>query len=142
VENYKAIREFGAVASSCARGSKPCLIFSGDTFETDEVRTPRLRCAACAPAECARARCGTQTLRTAKSVLIDFFRGRVVPNINLRGLDRAIICTAVGQRILFRQCAIRYKKSGSKVRLSAVFRSCVIMVARGSHTPCWCAAAS
>ena len=65
---------------------------------------------------CARARCGTQTLRTAKSVLIDFFRGRVVPNINLRGLDRVIICTAVGQRILFRQCAIRYKKSGSKVR--------------------------
>lgn len=58
----------------------------------------------------------TQTLRTAKSLLLDFFRGRVVPNINLRGLDRAIIFTAVGQRILFRQCAIRYKKSGSKVR--------------------------
>ena len=46
----------------------------------------------------------------------------MVPNINLRGLDRAIICTAVGQRILFRQCAIRYKKSGSKVR--APLRSC------------------
>ena len=36
--------------------------------------------------------------------------------------DRAIICTAVGQRILFRQCAIRYKKSGSKVR--APLRRC------------------
>jgi hypothetical protein len=64
----------------------------------------------------AHSRPSTQTLRTAKSLLLDFFRGRVVPNINLRGLDRAIICTAVGQRILFRQCAIRYKKSGSKVR--------------------------
>jgi hypothetical protein len=58
-------------------------------------------------------------MRTAKSLLLDFFRGRVVPNINLRGLDRAIIFTAVGQRILFRQCAIRYKKSGSKVRARA-----------------------
>jgi ribosome production factor 2 len=55
----------------------------------------------------------------------------VVPNINLRGLDRVIICTAVGQRILFRQCAIRYKKSGSKVR--ALLRRCV---ARGlTHLP-------
>ena len=76
----------------------------------------RLRCARGLSLTVARARRIGQTLRTAKSVLIDFFRGRVVPNINLRGLDRAIICTAVGQRILFRQCAIRYKKSGSKVR--------------------------
>jgi uncharacterized membrane protein YgcG len=56
-----------------------------------------------------------QTLRTAKSLLLDFFRGRVVPNMNLKGLDRVIIATAVGQRVLFRQCATRFKKSGTKL---------------------------
>jgi uncharacterized membrane protein YgcG len=56
-----------------------------------------------------------QNLRTVKSLLLDFFRGRVVPNMNLKGLDRVIIATAVGQRVLFRQCATRFKKSGTKL---------------------------
>jgi hypothetical protein len=38
VENYKSIREFGAVASRAAQGSKPCIVFAGDGFETDAVR--------------------------------------------------------------------------------------------------------
>lgn len=39
VENYKSIREFGAVATGAAAGSKPCLVFLGELFETDPVRT-------------------------------------------------------------------------------------------------------
>ena len=54
-------------------------------------------------------------MRTAKSLLIDLFRGRVVPSINLRGLDRVIICTAVPGRILFRQAVTKFKKSGTSV---------------------------
>ena len=54
-------------------------------------------------------------MRTAKSLLIDLFRGRVVPSINLRGLDRVIICTALPGRILFRQAVTRFKKSGTSV---------------------------
>ncbi len=38
-----------------------------------------------------------------------------MPNINLKGLDRAVVCTAVPGRILFRQCVTRFKKSGTKV---------------------------
>jgi hypothetical protein len=56
-----------------------------------------------------------QVMRTAKSLLIDLFRGRVVASINLRGLDRVIICTAVPGRILFRQAVTRFKKSGTSV---------------------------
>lgn len=54
-------------------------------------------------------------MRTAKSLLIDLLRGRMVPCINLRGLDRAVICTAVPGRILFRQAVTRFKKSGTNV---------------------------
>jgi len=54
-------------------------------------------------------------MRTAKSLLIDLLRGRVVPSINLRGLDRAIVFTAVPGRILLRQAVTSFKKSGTNV---------------------------
>jgi hypothetical protein len=116
VENFKAIREFGGVASRAARGSKPCIVFLGDGFETDAVRPSPLRLLP-AGAPLPRALMLTplppQVMRLAKSLLLDFFRGRVVPNVNLKGLDRVIIATAVGTRILLRQCATRFKKSGA-----------------------------
>jgi len=91
VENFRPIKAFGSVASRAALGSKPCLVFLGDGFETDA------------------------TLRLAKSLLLDLFRGRVVPNVNLKGLDRVLLCTAVGQRVLVRQCTTRFKKSGGRL---------------------------
>ena len=41
VENYKPLREFGKVIAGAAAGSKPCLVFLGELFETDEVRPTR-----------------------------------------------------------------------------------------------------
>ena len=54
-------------------------------------------------------------MRTAKSLLLDLFRGRVVPNINLRGLDRVMVFTAQPGRILMRQAVTVFRKSGSAV---------------------------
>ena len=91
VENYKAMREFGGGSSRAAQGSKPCLLFLGDLFESDAA------------------------MRTAKSLLTDLFRGRVVPNINLRGLDRVLIFTALPGRILLRQATTSFRKCGAAV---------------------------
>jgi ribosome production factor 2 len=111
VENYRALRDFKGHGSRAAQGSKPCLVFSGELFETDPVR-PKACSNACAPLTRPSR---TQTMRAAKSLLLDFFRGRVVPNVNLKGLDRVVICTAVAGRIYFRQCVTRFRKCGSKV---------------------------
>ena len=35
--------------------------------------------------------------------------------MNLKGVDRVIICTALENKVLFRQCAIKYKKSGTRM---------------------------
>jgi len=43
------------------------------------------------------------------------FRGRPATRINLKGVDRVIVCTALEDNVLFRQCAIRYKKSGTRM---------------------------
>lgn len=62
-------------------------------------------------------------LAQVRSLLLDFFRGRQVDNINLKGLDRVIFVTHAPldpslpdkRTILFRQYAPRYKKSGTKI---------------------------
>lgn len=82
---------------------QPAFIFVGDGFTTDAA------------------------LIQAKSLLLDFFRGRQVDKINLKGLDRVIFATHVSDTpapgsseqssasILFRQYAVKYKKSGTRV---------------------------
>ena len=40
MENYKPLRQFGQEAARAASGSKPCLVFLGELFDTDEVRRP------------------------------------------------------------------------------------------------------
>ena len=89
-ETFVPIIKFGNAAASTTIGSKPCMMFLGDKFETDA------------------------NLRQLKNVFADVFRGRVVSRINLKGVDRAIVITALedGKTILFRQFAIKYKKSG------------------------------
>ena len=92
-ESFMSINNFGSVASSTTIGSKPCMMFLGDKFETDAH------------------------LKQLKNVFTDIFRGRVVTRINLKGIDRAIVVTALedGKTILFRQFAIKYKKSGTRL---------------------------
>lgn len=51
------------------------------------------------------------------NIIVDFFRGRVVENINLAGLDHVIVLS-LGEgkdKVLFRRYGIQMKKSGTKV---------------------------
>ena len=91
VTNFKPIRGFGNAGSQAVLGSKPCMVFLGDRFETEPA------------------------LRLAKNILCDVFRGRPATRINLKGVDRVIVCTALADKVMFRQCAIKYKKSGTRM---------------------------
>jgi len=84
---------------------QPCFVFVGEAFENDPG------------------------MRQVRSLMLDFFRGRLVEHINLKGLDRVVFVTyqepppstdpsvaALGKRtVLFRQYAVQYKKSGTRV---------------------------
>ena len=48
-------------------------------------------------------------------LLSDMFRGRVVDNIALPGLDHVIVVTCIGAAVYFRVYSIVFKKSGTKV---------------------------
>ena len=93
VTAFRPIKAFSKVANKVA-GEKPCLVFAGEPFEVDEKH------------------------RLLKNMVLDIFRGRVVDNINLVGLDRVIVLTAVGEgKVLFREYRVVFKKSGHKVPL-------------------------
>lgn len=91
VDKYRGIREFAAAAASVQAGNKPCFAFVGEQFESD------------------------LDFRQAKSMLLDLFRGRLVENINLKGVDHVIFVAALDRKLLFRPYAIRFKKSGTKI---------------------------
>jgi len=88
---FKSMADMGERKCSVRYGSKPMFVFQGEEFE------------------------GTGDLAVFKSLLVDYFRGEVVPKINLAGLDHVIVCTASGQKVWFRHYGILLKKSGSKV---------------------------
>uniref|UniRef100_A0A8B9PI48 Ribosome production factor 2 homolog n=1 Tax=Apteryx owenii TaxID=8824 RepID=A0A8B9PI48_APTOW len=77
--------------SKCPEGTKPMLIFAGDTFDLNEE------------------------YRRLKSLLIDFFRGPNVPNIRLAGLEYVLHFTAVDGKIYMRSYKVLLKKSGCKI---------------------------
>lgn len=113
VENFKGLADFAS--EKIPIGTKPCLLFSGSLFETNEE------------------------MKRAKNLLIDFFRGPKVPNIRLQGLgkslknsilgylctkfctisEHAIQFTAVekeGKQVIYlRSYRIDLKKSGSRL---------------------------
>jgi len=114
VRNYKPMDSFGSVGNGAVLGSKPCMVFLGDRFETEPA------------------------LRMAKNVLMDIFRGKPATRINLKGVDRVIICTALEEAVMFRQCVIRYKKSGTrlpKVELEEMGPSFDFVVGRHQEPP-------
>ncbi|XP_077250882.1 ribosome production factor 2 homolog [Tasmannia lanceolata] len=54
-----------------------------------------------------------EELKHLKEVLLDLFRGAVIENLNLAGLDHVIVCTAISSNtVFFTHCALRLKKSG------------------------------
>ncbi|KAG2498091.1 hypothetical protein HYH03_003849 [Edaphochlamys debaryana] len=92
VEQFKAIKDFGAAGTAAQVGNKPLIIFVGEKFES------------------------VPALTLAKSLLLDLFRGEQVDKINLAGLDRVVMAVALDDaRVQLRQFAIRFKKSGGRI---------------------------
>ncbi|XP_070595588.1 ribosome production factor 2 homolog [Erythrolamprus reginae] len=89
IEKFVALKDIKN--SKCPEGTKPMLIFAGDAFDIDEEH------------------------RRLKSLLIDFFRGPVVPSIRLAGLEHVLHFTAVDERIYMRSYKVLLKKSGCKI---------------------------
>ncbi|XP_002737014.1 ribosome production factor 2 homolog, partial [Saccoglossus kowalevskii] len=88
VENFKSLSDFKNAKYSS--GSKPCLVFSGEPFEQDTEH------------------------KRLKSLLVDFFRGPVVTNVRLAGLEHALHFVAIDGKIYLRSYRIILKKSGSR----------------------------
>ncbi|CAD7695545.1 unnamed protein product [Ostreobium quekettii] len=90
VVGFKSLGSFGC--ARCQLGGKPSFLFVGDKFETVPV------------------------LKLVKNILLDFFRGRVVKQLNVMGLDRAVVVMAAADdKLAFVHCQINLKKSGTQV---------------------------
>jgi ribosome production factor 2 len=109
VTNFKPIRDYpGSILAQL--GNKPSFIFVGEAFESNPI------------------------LNQTRSLLLDYFRGRQIEHLNLKGLDRVIfvthapLATAAGAdggvnasssqqqpKLFFRQYSVKFKKSGTKV---------------------------
>ncbi|KAI4378687.1 hypothetical protein MLD38_016131 [Melastoma candidum] len=93
VEHFKSLASYKYDKKISPRsGSKPFIVFVGEGFESSEE------------------------LKHLKEVLLDLLRGEVVENLNLSGIDRAYVCTALSpDRVYLTHCALRLKKSGTIV---------------------------
>ncbi|XP_039119881.1 ribosome production factor 2 homolog isoform X1 [Dioscorea cayenensis subsp. rotundata] len=93
VENLKPMESFMYDKKLAPKiGSKPFFAFIGEGFESVEE------------------------LKHLKEVLLDLFRGEVVENLNLAGVDRLYVCTAISQTtVFFTHCALRLKRSGTTI---------------------------
>jgi ribosome production factor 2 len=90
-KTFKNMESFNKTRTATVRyGGKPCFVFQGDQWTTEPA------------------------FKTAQSLLLDLFRGEVIDKINLAGLDRVIVCTAVGDVIHFRHYATMLRRSGTK----------------------------
>lgn len=88
ISNFESIAQIGRL--TCSVGTKPALIFNGELFEQREE------------------------YKRLQNILLDLFRGRLVDNLYLPGLESVISVTAVEERILFRVYRILLKKSGAR----------------------------
>jgi len=88
VENYKPLQDFKA--TKVTSGTKPCLLFSGEEFETN------------------------LEMKRVKSLMIDFWRGDDTSNVRLQGLEHVIQFTVCDGKIYFRSYRTKLKKSGLK----------------------------
>lgn len=92
IDKYKSIEALGGGRKASPQpGSKPCFAFIGEQFDRNPM------------------------FRHFKELIVDFMRGEVIETINLIGLDRVYLCVAVKDKVVFKHCAIRFKKSGTKV---------------------------
>jgi ribosome production factor 2 len=88
VENFKSMTEFKAKS---ALGFKPCMTFIGDEFENNV------------------------DYKNLKLLLLDFFRGKLVNQLNLAGMEHLLAFTAAAGKVYFRSYHVLMKKSGTKI---------------------------
>ncbi|XP_067841154.1 ribosome production factor 2 homolog isoform X2 [Heptranchias perlo] len=88
IEKFDGLRDFKNSKSS--EGSKPMLVFAGDSFEIDNDH------------------------KRLKNLLIDFFRGPTVPKVRLGGLEIVLHFTAFAGKIFMRTYKVLLKKSGCR----------------------------
>lgn len=88
VESFQSMNSFKNTKLTV--GCKPCLIFSGELFNSDHSH------------------------KRLKYFLINFFRGPLVKNIRLAGLEHVLSFTAIDGKILVRSYKTMLKKSGTK----------------------------
>ncbi|KAF9595815.1 hypothetical protein IFM89_005301, partial [Coptis chinensis] len=93
VENFRSMDSYSYDKKIAPKvGTKPFFAFIGEGFESVEE------------------------LKHLKEVLLDSFRGEVIENLNLAGVDRVFVCTAVSSKKVFlTHCALRLKRSGTVV---------------------------
>lgn len=93
VENFKPLESFVYDKKIAPKaGSKPFFAFIGEGFESVEE------------------------LKHLKDVLLDLFKGEVVENLNIAGIDRVFVCTAISStKVFFTHCALRLKRSGTSI---------------------------
>lgn len=97
VADYKSCKSFGK--AEVQLGSKPLVVFQGTAFEGDE------------------------SMKRAKSLLLDYFSGARPQNILLSGIEHVIVCSALGtgsgagasSGIHVKRYKIEMKKSGSEL---------------------------
>jgi ribosome production factor 2 len=87
ISNFQGLAAFAKTARPKEISSRPLMIFDGDGFEHND------------------------NLSKLRSLLLDFFRGAPADKVNLRGIDHAIVCTAVGgEAVTLRTYSIGLKK--------------------------------
>jgi ribosome production factor 2 len=89
VDKFTSLMQMPGTAK--AVGSKPLLVFQGDTWSSDP------------------------NFSKLENLLLDFFRGEKIDKLSLRGVDHIISCSAVGDKVFIRGYSARYTKSGTKV---------------------------
>merc|ERR1712166_251419 len=89
VTKFEPIESFKGVEQP-TMGSKPCMYFGGSDWES------------------------TEALQTCKSLLLDFFKGVEVKQVNLAGLDRIMSFVIVDGAVLMRHYRIKYMKGVTK----------------------------
>lgn len=89
IEKYIPMSEFPG--SRCAMGTKPCLLFAGEIFDTDAE------------------------YKRLKNLLMDFFRGPSVEQVRLAGLEHVIQFTAHDGKLHLRSYRVMLKKSGTRI---------------------------
>lgn len=93
VENFRSMDSFKYDKSIAPKmGTKPFICFIGEGFES------------------------VDELKHLKEVLLELFKGEVIENLNLAGVDRAYVCMALSpKKVFLTHCALRLKKSGTVV---------------------------